>query len=255
MSSRLFEYLAAAKDQGTTPIPGKKSFTSALIFALEDLVQQKKEGRFTTLELLRTIEHHAPNFPKDQHPGLSDREDPHRPAGRIMLHPLRRHEAMAETPNEGFEMDSKKHTVTLHFDFGGKPSKDHLKTLGEALNGIFDRTTLEVHRVRWGGVRASMVARAVRLFQAPVRRRRASQREERDSGGKLLTPRLPSSPSSCLLSPPAAGYRTPDSPSTNTAEVATPTHSGGGESSAESEGLRRSRRKRRRPAETSDTAS
>ena len=142
MSSRLFEYLAAAKDQGTTPVPGEQSFTSALIFALEDLVQQKKEGRFTTLELLREIKH-APNFPKDQHPGLSEREDPHRPAGRIMLHPLRRHEAMAEIPNEGFEMDSKRHTVTLHFDFGGKPSKDHLETLGAGLNGIFDRTLLK----------------------------------------------------------------------------------------------------------------
>ena len=54
-----------------------------------------------------------------------------------MLHPLRRHETMAEVPNEGFEMDFKKHTVTVHFDFGGKPSKHHLETLGAGLNGIF----------------------------------------------------------------------------------------------------------------------
>ena len=95
---RLFEFLAAAKANKTTRIPGIESFTSALIYALETLVRQK-EGRFTTDELLRTIKD-APNFPKDQEPQLVERRNPHTRAGRIMLHPIRLDRMESQTSNE-----------------------------------------------------------------------------------------------------------------------------------------------------------
>ncbi|CAL8574966.1 hypothetical protein XPA_000912 [Xanthoria parietina] len=85
---RLFEYLAAVEGHdGTTKIPGPESFTTALIFALKELVKEKDEGRFTTDELLRKIKTDAPNFPKDQTPAMSNRDNKHSSAGRIMLHP------------------------------------------------------------------------------------------------------------------------------------------------------------------------
>ena len=237
-------------------MPGQESFTSALIYALETLSQQKKEGRFTTVELLRTIKDHAPHFPKDQDPILSERGNMHAPAGRIMLHPLRRDGTMSQIPNE---MDlAKKHTVTLHFDFGEKPSEGHLETLGRDLNGIFERNSLEVHRVRWGGMRASMIARAASGFQAPLRERRASQREERAPLEARLapqTPQLASSPSSNLLSPPATGYHTQDSPGTNTTGFATSSQSLSADSSEDLESRRKSRRKRRKAAQNDDSTS
>lgn len=64
MTLRLFEYLAATKKMASTKVPGDDSFTSALIHALEALVMEKAEGRFTTVELLRKINHDAPHFPK-----------------------------------------------------------------------------------------------------------------------------------------------------------------------------------------------
>ncbi|KAL9626566.1 MAG: hypothetical protein Q9204_007208, partial [Flavoplaca sp. TL-2023a] len=65
-------------------------FDCALIFALKRLVRDKNKGRFTTDELLRKIKT-APNFPKDQTPVMSNRDNKKTSAGRIMLHPLQKH--------------------------------------------------------------------------------------------------------------------------------------------------------------------
>ena len=172
---RLFEYLAATKDHGTTALPGPTSFTSALIFALGALKREKPEGRFTTTDLLRKIREEAPNFPKDQRPAMSEREHRNTSPGRIMLGPLRQE----QQGNQAVDQDSTlreatKHTVTLRFDFGEKPSEDHLRTLGRAFNDIFERHTVGVLRVRWGGMRVAPFLRAATVFQRRLHRRRAS---------------------------------------------------------------------------------
>ena len=188
MKPRLFEYLAATS-RGSTPVPGKESFTSALIYALEDLLKKNENGRFTTDELLRKIQHHAPFFPKDQVPVLSDREEgASSSAGRIMLHPLDPNGTPQSPSKEGPSLDpTKRQTLTMHFDFGDKPSLESIKTLGLQLNNIFDRNTLGVNRVRLGSLRSSMFNRAVKSWTASLARsRRMSGRQQQPHMGTLL---------------------------------------------------------------------
>lgn len=176
MTLRLFEYLAATKDSDTTEIPGDRSFTMALIFALKALVKEKPEGRFTTVELLDKIRKKAPRFPKDQCPVLSDREKDI-PAGRIMLYPLRK--AGLDTPpspKPPLSPGLGGKTVTFWMDFSDKPSLEDIEKLGEGINNIFQYNNLGVSRVRWGGMRHDVSARSVRVFQALLQRnRRASE--------------------------------------------------------------------------------
>ena len=182
-----------------TPGPGDESFTSALIWALETLLEEKKEGRFTTVELLNKIKSDAPHFPKDQDPILSDRKDS-TSAGRIMLHPLQRVDSAAHiSPKEFAPLDlSKRQTITLHFDFSEKPSTATVEKLGLELNGVFERNTLGVNLVRWGAMqsRESVVALAARSLLAPVIRnrrksvdqRRAGERHAHNPTGLLIPP-------------------------------------------------------------------
>lgn len=165
----------------TTPVPGKDSFTEALIYALENLVKEK--DRFTTVELLRKIKNHAPHFPTNQTPVLSDRRD-NVEAGRIMLHPLPRPQKEG-SPTELSAEDHtkpdpkfKRQTVTLHLDFADQPSIAHIEVLGRQLNHLFERCTLGVNRVRWGGMKKSLAARALGNFRAAglERHRRTSMK-------------------------------------------------------------------------------
>lgn len=181
IEDRLFEYLAATKDHCTTDVPGPRSFTSALIYALTTLRQEKAEGRFTTDELLRKIKTDAPDFPKDQTPVMSPRDKKNASAGRIMLHPLHHHHKGNQSSDETSKITgASRHMVTLHFDFGEKPSNEHLETIGQKLNEIFELNTLGVHRVRWGGMRETPFGRAIRSFTL-MRERRASENGSRSS--------------------------------------------------------------------------
>ncbi|MCJ1462367.1 hypothetical protein MMC07_000967 [Pseudocyphellaria aurata] len=184
---RLFEYLAAAKPLATTPIPGDKSFTSALIYALEALVEDNEGGRFTTDELLRKIQR-APNFSKEQKPVLSDREG-NMSTGRIMLHPLDRNRTITQSPSkESPSLDpTTRHILTLHFDFGERPSNSSIEKLGLQLNKNFDLNTLGVHRVRLGHLRSSMFDRAAKSFTASLRNRRMSGRQKRTAMDTLVS--------------------------------------------------------------------
>lgn len=177
MILRSFEYLAATEEMGFTQVPGKDSFTRALIYALEALVTERADGRFTTVALLNKIKTDAPHFPKDQNPMLINREKKFS-AGRIMLHPLQKAGSDEESSQkEAASLDPLKgHALTLHFDFSEKPSSTYIEMLGRELNEFFERN-VGVNRVRWGGMRPSMVARAAKSFQARLRRnRRASMR-------------------------------------------------------------------------------
>ena len=186
-----------------TQFPGAASFTSALIFALKRLVRDKEKGRFTTDELLRKIKT-APKFPKDQTPVMSNRDNKKTSAGRIMLHPLRKHRLSRVATSEECQIRRVTgYLMTLHFHFGDKPPDDHIITLGRNLNKIFERNTLEVHGVRWGGMKATLVTRATRKFQMNLMKRRASSQSQRPT--IMLPPSTPSSEplNNSLLSPNA----------------------------------------------------
>ncbi|KAL8792868.1 MAG: hypothetical protein Q9195_004510 [Heterodermia aff. obscurata] len=208
--TRLFEFLAATKANATTKVPGKESFTSALIHALGELVDQAPEGRFTTSQLLAKITEHE-HFPKDQEPQLVERGDSHKRAGRIMLHPIQRDGIASKVPEERPGMDqTKKYTVTLYFDFTSRPSQGNIMTLGKGMNEIFRHNNLEVLQPRWGGMKPSATARALNRFQAFLRRRRSSHAEKRPIIEGQCSPGLQVAPSQdqdlCqLLTPPGTG--------------------------------------------------
>ena len=172
MGLRSFEYLAATQEMGVTMRPGKDSFTRALIYALEALVEERPGSRFTTVELLNKIKD-APHFPEDQNPMLSDREK-NRSAGRIMLHPLQskgsdsassREEASSLNPLKG-------HTLTLHIEFSEKPSPTYLEAFGRSLNE-FSEFHVGINQVRWGGLSyRSLAARVAKDLQRKARRSR-----------------------------------------------------------------------------------
>ena len=175
---RSFEFLAATEEMGTTKVPGHDSFTSALIWALKSLVKEKENGRFTTVELRNKIKADAPDFPKDQNPVLVPRLK-HPSTIRIMLHPLQRQglneQGSVNQPSqkEAESLDPfKRYTLTLHFDFGDKPSPIPIETIGRELNGVFRRINVGVNRIRWGGRKQSMVARAAKSFQKTLEKNR-----------------------------------------------------------------------------------
>ena len=177
---RSFEYLAATKPNRGTPVPGNDSFTSALIFALNELVDATPGGRFTTVELLRKIKDHPP-FPKDQSPVLSDRrvKDTVTPVGRIMLHPLQDNSSKCLSPKKVDDLISVKQTITLHFDFGKELSSRDVRTLGEEINKFSEHNaSLVINGVRWGGLKQPIVTRIVqtlkdRVQQSSMRRKQA----------------------------------------------------------------------------------
>ena len=214
-------------------------------------MHNNKGGRFTTDELLRTIREHAPHFPKEQEPHLVERGDPHTKAGRIMLHPIQRDGMLSQVPDKSCAIDqTKKHTVTLHFDFGEKPSDRNLETLGQGLNDLFRRNNLEVLRVRWGEMKASATALALKKFSGSLRRRRASSKKEErpilETSLDADTCRLALTPNRNLLSPlspPESAYHTQDS--AGNTDLA-------GESSGDMESKPRRRQKRRRTTQIGD---
>ena len=65
-----FEYLAASAVGQSTRTPGPRSFTAALIWALEEL--HVEEVVFSTIELQQKIKS-APKLPKEQMPPLMNR--------------------------------------------------------------------------------------------------------------------------------------------------------------------------------------
>ena len=166
---RLFEFLAACGPTGSTKPPGKDSFTSALIYALEKLVDERPDGRFTTIDLLQVIQYEAPYFPRGEQTAMISDRQKNTSGGRIVLHPLQKEGPITPaTPEEGDP--AKRHTVTLHLDFRDKPAKANIKDLGEELNRFFELHRLGLNRIRWGGMqcRQATVARAARRWLAMV---------------------------------------------------------------------------------------
>ena len=71
-TDKRFETLAACTADARTNIPGKTSFTSALIWALNEMHKGAEKPFFTSSELQRKIAE-CPDFPEDQHPILTER--------------------------------------------------------------------------------------------------------------------------------------------------------------------------------------
>ena len=169
-STSAFEYLAATAAGRDTNIPGPTSFTSALIFALEELV--KDRTRFTSIDLVRKIRADAPDFPKHQVPVLSDRKE-NSYVGRIFLQPMPKttgSQAIAQDDTAAKRNSVAKSRLTLHFDLDATPTTEQIEELGVNLNKVIAQYRLPVTQVRWGGWRPSIFHLAVEGFKDARRR-------------------------------------------------------------------------------------
>ena len=160
-------------------------------------MKERPGGRFTTIDLLRVIQDDAPHFPEDQTPMISDRQK-NGGGGRIVLHPLQEEGRIGQAASEEGD-PSKRHTVTLHFDFSDKPAKDSIQHIGSEFNNFFERRRFGLNRIRWGGMQSrqastqATVARAARRFLANLEQpRKKSQRSV--SNGNLSDGRLSPNP-------------------------------------------------------------
>src|SRR5271163_3352843 len=157
LSERIFECLGAAGAGETTPLPGPKSFTSALIFALKELAGNDHSSRemqpFSSLDLWDTILQ-APEFKyrDNQLPILIDRMHSSR---KLLLEPLLNSEAISGTfdPDQrGEEADTAKYCLYLNFLLPSIPTDDEYAIICSRLRDLIRRPEFLVQQIIWKGL-------------------------------------------------------------------------------------------------------
>jgi Caspase domain len=175
-NSRASEFLAATAGDATTPKPGKSSFTTALIWALRELVNEKR--RFSTSDLTSKITE-APDFPRDQKPilckcgrsGFGEQQQ------LIVLEPLRDSALQSPTSRNispPLQYDDSGHEViTLKFVFATRSEQSDIRNLGKDMNHVVARNNLKINRILFAGIqpkRNDMVFKAISRFRAMGRK-------------------------------------------------------------------------------------
>lgn len=145
-----FEYLGACGSDQTTQGPGPDSFTSALIWALEQL---SRDGPFSTSALQRKIIH-APKFPKKQVPHLGPRLCA--PTDFIMLAP---HELPKETGSSDKQSNAPKPSIAYDsFDlriYVTDMSEQVITAWAKAMNRHASNKDLKMDRCDFRGTNVS----------------------------------------------------------------------------------------------------
>ncbi|KAL8821019.1 MAG: hypothetical protein Q9191_007398 [Dirinaria sp. TL-2023a] len=197
------------------------SFTTALIWALEALVE--KQSKFLVSELTCKIRE-APGFPKEQVPVQLDRCS--RSLERIILAPLLESSDQGDSTFVDSHVSGPQGLLNLNFIFKEVPTMDLIKDFGWSLNRFVWKSGMPVSRIAWGGltswegVQPSSGANAIKLDavkafkQAGDRRRSLRMKHTRDQivlpgvaaplqGADLLSP----SPTPSSTSQPSAQKR------------------------------------------------
>ena len=82
---------------------------------------------------------------------------------------------------------ARQHVLTLHFDFAEKPSRNHRGELCSQLIALFERNTLKINGIRYGGLNPSPAARAALRFRSMVAKNRGESNSDYEkASGKLL---------------------------------------------------------------------
>jgi hypothetical protein len=148
--TRSFEYIAACGSTDETNFPGPKSFTSAMIWALEDLVKGQK--RFSTLELQTKIMTEAPEFPRKQSVLVMERDDPC--DQRLVLSPL-------PSPMNGLsatlshDLDElPQNYVDLRFWYSNRPDGVEIENLANRLKRLMKAKNIDARCVSFLGLKS-----------------------------------------------------------------------------------------------------
>ncbi|KAJ8071114.1 hypothetical protein OCU04_001455 [Sclerotinia nivalis] len=153
-TKRAFEYMAATSQRSTTKRPGPESFTTALIWALKEMVCFKPGRSFSTHELLRKI-CQAPNFPRPQAPRLTERGliGSRR---KIVLVPLDKQSKPKTTEEKSIAiMDEIMETINLRFVFNGKITEKMVREFAQAISKIISEGDFVASTVLWEGINTS----------------------------------------------------------------------------------------------------
>ena len=229
---RSFEFLGACSSGNTTRAPGDESFTTALIWALQALVEE--QSKFLVSELSCKIRE-APNFPKDQVPVQFDRGC--RSIQRIMLAPL----PESSDRGESISRDGGQGLLNLNLIFDEVPTASAIKQFGRALTHHVYTSEMPVNRIVWGGltswegVQLSAGAHvrklhAVKAFKEAGKRRRVSMMKHTSS--QTIRPNSATSADDARLLSPSP---TPSQTSQHTAKRRKNSHAKNLESAVESE--------------------
>ena len=180
-SLRSFEFLGATSSDSLTRCPGEKSFTSALIWALKKLVEEKE--RFTSSELSRRITS-APKFPRDQVPVLFERSGSS--LERIILAPLPDAAKIPDIKPELPADTSQQYLLRLNYVFTRPPTKAEVVRFAKSSRKTWIHNNMPLDRIVWSGLSswggnspsaAPFVVKAANAFKE-LRKRKSSAGEE-----------------------------------------------------------------------------
>ncbi|KAK8061065.1 hypothetical protein PG997_015286 [Apiospora hydei] len=153
---RAFEYLAATSANSTTKAPGDASFTNALIWSLDHLLE--KQTCFSTRDLVKTINFDAPHFPEDQSPRLSDGKNPS--TRKIMIAPLtndskrRAEEATRVQPTDNL-IEERSRDLLLRFIFDCDITNSTVEETASRIRDLIQQGYIEAKAVAWEGIHST----------------------------------------------------------------------------------------------------
>ncbi|CAM6001943.1 unnamed protein product [Sphagnum balticum] len=145
-ATRCFELLAACKHDQTTHPPGRKSFTRALIWALNSLL--KNSEKFSTRELQTKISL-AKDFPKHQVVRIIDRGGPCNYQLILAAAPVRYDLANPEAMSPRPHVTRPKKFIDLRFWYTKFPEEDEVKELSDRLKQLMHSEHIKAVRVGW----------------------------------------------------------------------------------------------------------
>jgi hypothetical protein len=150
-STKIFEFLGATASNGLARLPGKESFSRALIWALHELAEEK-DG-FTTSRLYSKILA-APDFPRhEQTPTLSERRG--HCLKRLVLAPLERNEelplSVSSTELQDQE-DSFQYSLTLQLLFPHLLTGDEMESMCKGLKELIRTEEIKAKQIIWRGL-------------------------------------------------------------------------------------------------------
>jgi hypothetical protein len=144
--TRSFEFLAACKKDTLTHPPGPKSFTRALIWALELLIKTRE--KFTTHELQTQIEK-APGFPKSQHVQVLDRGDPCDQRLVLAPLPLLSGSMKSDRTNSDIPIRQPKEYFDLRFWYLNGPDEEEVSEVANILKKLIHDEKIRANRIAW----------------------------------------------------------------------------------------------------------
>ncbi|KAF7506054.1 hypothetical protein GJ744_012301 [Endocarpon pusillum] len=206
---RTFEFLGATSAGTTTPEPGPSSFTTALIWAFEQL--STVEG-FTTSELLQKTTQ-APNFPPMQVPVHHDRDKPS--LRKIVISPLLR-DQKAQTEIAAKESNTpavRLEFLDLRMLLSCHPTEENITEIARTLKDMLKTKSLSIARhIEWGKLSAiegsavsfPNVVRSVSYIKRWSRRRSETANKNGLKAEEHCNGRISSSTPS-VTSPPSPG--------------------------------------------------